>query len=172
MSRILTAAGMTVPHEQMGRDGTVSSFFTVDDYWYARGAHRDGRRSTWSFDIVAHQVRHPLGVIGSLAEYGYAQWWHWQEKHTGVSMDLDPVERATRFWLRWTELADEHADMTYPIENPEVAWAVWAAKFDLGPMPDMGAVGQSRHREFGWDDIPESLRGAVELRAREYRYVG
>lgn len=172
MSRMLTAAGMTVPHEQMGADGTISSFFTVDDYYYCRGAHRDGRRSAWTFDVMAHQVRHPLGVIASLADYRYAPWWHWQEKHTGVSFDLAPVERATEFWLRWTSLADDVAPMRYQIEQPKGAWAYFAEKFGLGEMPDTGPVGQSRNAmALSWNDLPAEQRGDVLERAAEYGYA-
>lgn len=170
MSRLLTKCGLTVPHEQLGKHGSVSSFLAVDDYWYP--LTHEVRRSDVDFDVAFHQIRHPLRVISSLASYDRKIWWHWQEKHTGISMDMDPVERAALFWIRWTDLCDKQTwTMVYRIEELPRIWTEFSRHVGIDcDMPDLGTtVGQRKHRELGWEALGV-LRGPVERKAVQYGY--
>ena len=59
MSSLMRKTGLDMPHEVMGRDGMVG--------WQQA-------RDTSGFDIVLHQVRHPLRAISSAQTIRIGSW--------------------------------------------------------------------------------------------------
>lgn len=176
------SAGLNIGHEGVADDGLVCSFFAVDDYYYG-GAHAKAlkggvrpRRGAITFDHVWHLVRHPLLFVESLltGPLGIA-WWHWQEKHTGVSFDMDPTERAAKFWLRWNEIVEPQAKWRFRIEDFDQLWPNVTARLGLPPceMTDSVAerLGQqtTRRVSVAWEDLGD-LQEPVRLKAQEYGY--
>ena len=169
MAKLLTGLGLDVGHECEGRDGVVSCFFSVDDYWYPWGRHST-RLGQWEFDTTIHVVRHPLGVIGSMASPPFCDkraWWHWQEKHTGVSWETEPVARSAQFWLKWTALSRLQAANEVCIERAREMWPQTLPPLSDEAIPHAGA---SAHRELGWEDLGEWAE-PVAKRAAEYGYA-
>ena len=156
MAQTLRKIGLRAAHEGDAEDAVVSSYFAVDDYYYHGGKHRK-RLSSVPFTHRFHQVRHPLGVIGSIAEFNNASWWHWQEKHSGVSYDETPVVRAARYWIRWNlMIRAQRLDWTYRIESLPVLWPEFMDRLGIDPatpQPVIPQVGKSEHRKVTWDEL-------------------
>ena len=132
---VLRRAGLDIGHEVVRDDGTVSSLFVADDYYYP-GQDPGGRRSEFAFDHVFHQTRHPLAAIASIAAFMPITWWHWQEKHTGVSYDLPPLSRAARAWLGFNRLAeDADPELRFRVEALPEVWPEVASRLSLGETP-------------------------------------
>ena len=169
LARSLLNAGVRCHHEVMGRDGSVSHFLAVDDYYYA-GMHQEGRRD-FEFEHIWHQVRNPLHAIPSIAKHiTKRSWWHWQEKHTGVSYDETPLRRAALFWLRWNSLCnDNDPGLTYRIEDAPLDLMGKILGVEMAPLERI------RHgvavEPIGWDEL-EELAEPIRLLAKEYGYDG
>ena len=164
---------MKIEHEKMGRDGTVSSWFAVDTYYYPR--NHSGRRSDFRFGIVLHQVRHPLDVISSLETAIPASWWHWQQALTGVSKESEHA--AARFWLRWNELCEESgADLVYRIEDigevwPQLSRLIFGEERPLPPVrTDYGRLRRRNRKAVTWKDLGP-WEEPVRKKAAEYGYA-
>ena len=175
MARVLRAAGVQVGHERVGREGSVSSYFVADDYWYGGKEHMGGRLRDFAFDHVWHQVRHPLAAISSIANLCPVSWWHWQEKHTGVSYDLPPIERGTAAWLAFNELAErQKPELSFTIEHMEHSWPILATRLGIEgtPLPDVPyADTRSTHPKLKvtWEALG-SYESRVRDLARHYGY--
>lgn len=180
-ARICSKLGLNVQHERVGAGGTVSSYFVVDDYWY-QGAHsrnRHERRSEFKFDHVWHQVRHPLNVIGSMFGHNVLlrNWWHWQEKHTGISFDSPPLVRAARFWIDWNEkIGAQNPDIRYRIEDIEFVWPELMERLGMQgtDLPPVDKKTNSRpHEPVTWRDLQiedRDLSDRVKRIAEKYGY--
>lgn len=172
-AEVLRQMGVKVEHERMGRDGTVSSWFTVDDYYYPR-AH-GGRRADFEFDCVVHQVRHPLDVIGSLETAMNPAWWHWQQAHTGISKESDYP--GARFWLAWNEMCEQQpTDLAYRVEAMDEAWVglSWLLFGEVRSLPsvskEMGRLRRPNRKTPSWDDLGPYAED-VKKKAAEYGYA-
>lgn len=158
MNRVLRNAGVDVGHEHMKREGTVSMFFAVEDVWYP-GKHwnDDGgvedeqrqRRSDYVFGEVWHIVRDPRRVIPSLCTHSFQRFiWPWQERHTGISAGLYPVEvRAMRFWVAWNELIEknESVDLFFRVEDIDARWSEMRERLGITDCPEVPPV----ERDYG-----------------------
>lgn len=148
----------------------------VDDYYYWISGHQSHRRAHLEPDLVFHQVRHPLAAIGSLATMNKGGFWHWQEKHTGISGDMDRVVRAARFWLEWNRICEaQRPDFTYRIED--LPWVELCARLGLRhqPLPGISrGLGKSSKAEpLSWDELAKRtgpIGERVMERARDYGY--
>lgn len=178
-TQILQNVGVGVCHESMGRNGTVCSFHAVDDFHSPCGRAHKERRSIKKFDLVWHQVRHPLRVVESIETQMSTAWWHWQEKHTGASLDERPFERSAHFWFRWNEIIenDPEVSLRYRLEAIEDSWPVMMLQLGLsektrmpvGVSKIMGCIKNPDRREVVWDDLGEWAE-PVRLKAKEYGY--
>jgi hypothetical protein len=177
MARILLASGLEVRHEDMGKDGTVSCFFAVDDYYY-HGRHHD-RLAVCEFDVRLYQTREPLATIGSLTEFHKTWFWHWQQKHTGISGDEEPLTRAARFYDAWSDLCEAaQNDLQYRIEDLDAAWPrisdLLGLSIEHPPIPVTEKnIGASDHIEVTWDDLKSVsplLYTRTRQRAERYGY--
>jgi hypothetical protein len=111
----------------MGADGMASWFMAADDPEPPSGPSV----LDYTFDVVIHQVRHPLKVIASMAQFilqhgkrapGYI------ERHV-PDMKLSPEEqnhldfksqlilKASRYWYHWNLMAEARADIVVSVEN-------------------------------------------------------
>ena len=68
------------------------------------------------FDLVLHQMRSPLDVIGSLLTLTRGSW-DFVDNKIGIYHLDDPVLRATRYWIEWNNHAAEIADYSYRLED-------------------------------------------------------
>jgi hypothetical protein len=149
-----------IGHERGGSCGISSSFFAVFD-WHYPGAHR-APLERYRFDQVWHQTRYPLNAISSMADKMPDSWWHWQEKHSGVSGDLEPVGlRCALFWIRWNRLVEENhlVAWQYRIEDarrlwPEMCKRLGLPECDYTPDDDHGHNKKKDDRhQFSWDEM-------------------
>jgi hypothetical protein len=116
------AAGVRALHEAKGRDGQVSCYLTVDDWWnpYLQSG---GKRSDYMNPLLIHIIRHPLTCISSLVAFNHPQFWHWQQGHTDIVYRPDSLSFAAKFWLRWHEIIErQNPDARFRVEHGESDW--------------------------------------------------
>lgn len=168
VSSLLVQSGVRAFHEKMGRDGTVSCLFAVDDFWYP-GGHQE-RPSQLRFDHVFHMVRHPLAAVASLALLERKDFWHWTQLHTGLRYEEEgPLRHAAKFWLRWNELVEKlNPEWTFRVESD--FWAELCERIGLGlrERPDVRRH-ESSHPAIGWESL-EELAPALQRAAERYGY--
>lgn len=126
--------GLDIRHERpvppngvMGADGVASWFMAADDPEPPSGPSACNFR----FDIVLHQVRHPLKVIASMAQFILRQGKRapgYIERNAPATI-LSPDEcrqlasreqlllKASRYWLHWNLMAETKADRLVRIED-------------------------------------------------------
>jgi hypothetical protein len=155
MALCLRAMGFDVGHEAPRDDGVVSSVWAVEDAFYPP-FHSQSRPA---FDLVLHQVRHPLNCIASLTT-ARKDSWEWNARHIDLDLSESVVEVAASYWIQWNLLCEELASFTYQIET--VGARGW---------PTVSKTTNSRkHRRIDWTDLGLY---EVEVRwlARRYGYV-
>jgi hypothetical protein len=109
---VLRRLGLDVGHERIGRDGVASWCLipgAVETPW--------GPSSTdLTFEVVLHQVRHPLAVINSVATLKDSSW-RFIYEHVPVSPH-DPIAlRGAAYWYHWNAAAERRATLTYRVEG-------------------------------------------------------
>src|SRR5687768_4502287 len=131
-SEVWKRQGLDVSHENplppngwMGKDGIASWYMAVDDPNPPFGPSGAG----YEFDFVIHQVRHPLKVIASVAQFvlkdplsfDYIERNAPQTRLRSPENLMPPKEqsllRAARYWYYWNLVAHAKADVTVPVEN-------------------------------------------------------
>ena len=133
-ARVWQSLGLDIRHERpvppngvMGTDGAASWYMAADDPKPPSGPST----LDYTFDVIIHQVRHPLKVIASMAQFilqhgkrapGYI------ERHV-PDVILSPEEqnqldfksqlilKASRYWYHWNLMAAAKADKTVSVEN-------------------------------------------------------
>jgi len=103
-SKVLGLAGLDVGHEKDGRHGRVD--------W--RCVHDPSARGR--YDVVLHQVRHPLRVIESFHTAGKVSW-RLVSKADPAIVGGPLLRDCARYWVRWNLAAEEMASMTYRVED-------------------------------------------------------
>jgi len=156
----LTNARFPVGHERSGSRGISSSFFAAHD-WHYPGVHRAPLKQ-YQFDQVWHQTRHPLKTISSMADKMSDQWWHWQEKHSQVMGDVEPIGlRCALFWISWDCLVEENhpGAWQYRIEDVKSLWPEMCDRLGIEPCEytpgeDHGHNKKKDDRhQYSWDEI-------------------
>jgi hypothetical protein len=126
--------GLDIRHERpvppngvIGADGAASWFMAADDPEPPSGPSV----LDYQFDVVIHQVRHPLKVIASMAQFILRQGKHapaYIERNVPETK-LGPAEqkyleprqqlilKASRYWYHWNLLAEAKADKTIKVED-------------------------------------------------------
>lgn len=171
VTRALQQTGIRVQHERLGVDGTVSALYCVEDFYYNREVRPPPRLSSVQFGQMWHLVRDPMDCIPSLAKNLLPRFWHWQEKHTGIPGDLEPVIlRCALFWEAWNRICETLPDVQrvriehLAEDQPSVAHAQCIEMQTL--------VGASKHPRLDFEQIPDlAVREAVQKRAMTYGYV-
>ena len=133
-TKLWQSIGLDIRHERpvppngvMGADGVASWFMAADDPKPPSGPSS----LDYTFDVIIHQVRHPLNVISSMAQFifqhgrrapGYI------ERHV-PDTKLSPDEKnhfdfkqqlilkASRYWYHWNLMAEEKAGKIVRIED-------------------------------------------------------
>lgn len=133
-TEIWRALGLDIRHERpitpngvMGADGMSSWFMTVDDLQPPSGPSAVG----YKFDLVIQQVRHPLKVIASVAQFilrdGLYAPGFIERNVPEITLSFDQREnfdyreqlilRAARYWYYWNRLAEKKADIFVQVEH-------------------------------------------------------
>ena len=173
ISNVLRKAGLGVKHERVGSHGTASWYFAVNDTapvlpHEKHKRHANGEtRGDFCFEVVLHQVRHPLKVIASAKEILHSKDWLFIAKHIGVHPGLPPLNRGMRYWLWWNaKVARMMPEHTYRIEDIEAEWPTICRLLGMPaqPLPDVSremnsATGHLLPKPLSW--------GALEAMSRE-----
>lgn len=165
----LQRCGLDVGHERYGRDGIVSGFYAVDAPRYP-GRHPNPRPL---FDVVLHQVRHPLRTIASVTT---GRSMTWAQPFVPVEPGASTLRWACYYWLAWNRAAEGQAAFTYRIEALEAAWPKLqeALGFDAGYSVTAGiprAINARRHRRVTWAGVHRAAPEIyADIRALALRY--
>lgn len=175
LSKTLLAAGYDIPHECMGRHGTVSMFFHSDHDWYpfipwatdhkGRKAHIGERRSDFRFNSVMHLVRHPLQVEASMRSIltRLEMFWAQDVGVLSVPFDLRPAKlRNLFYWRDVVAHCERVADYTVPLQQMVEVPYRWQrllaeAELPIVPMPKLPATNKSsgfkKHDPMDWSEV-------------------
>jgi hypothetical protein len=151
-AEVFRALGLDIHHERdpvgshdCGRDGFASWFLTVDDPQPPYGPSASG----CEFLHTIHQVREPLRVIASFAQFILQKGQKspaFLEKHIpgfleGIdNPDLSAKEKllllSSRYWYHWNLLAEKKASETIQVEKLELQLPRLSADLGLDYRPD------------------------------------
>lgn len=193
--------GLDIRHERpvppngvMGEDGIASWYMAVDDPYppYGPGGYQ------YSFDYIIHQVRHPLKVIASVAQFilrvdansrQYIERNCAETRLTDKQMQLGDGERlvlqSALYWYYWNQLAESKADITLQVEKltsnlPRLCQEIGVEyrSDDLDKIPNTVNERQNYIREtpwvLSWEDIKqldEKLYVNIFEQAKRYGYL-
>jgi len=108
---VLRNLGLDVMHEGSGKDGSVSAFLAKPDVelppWHGPAIDH--------YDLVLHQVRHPVAVVASMRPSS-GHFWAFVKRHASVR-SASLLRRSMEYWLVWNRVAEARAQMTYRIED-------------------------------------------------------
>lgn len=175
MATVLRSVGLDVGHEQMGRDGAVSGIWAVDSDSYPK-FHQQGPRP--HFDLILHQVRHPLHTIGSVTTGSQAAW-EFNSRFVPINLEESVLIRSAKYWFYWNRMVEAQAVFTYRIENLREVWPHLMEL--LGHAADYEqithfsqAMNSRKHREVTWEamekEVPVWLVRAIKVLGRFYGY--
>jgi len=168
----LRTCGLDVRHERMGADGIVSSFFCFNAPRYP-GRHPQRRPK---FDIVLHQVRHPLKSIASIQT---GRSWAWTCQFLPVGQKAPLLKRACYNWLIFNEEAERISQWTYRIEVLPEVWPELAARLHIdATFATVAAIPRNintrPHSAISWEMVdaaaPE-ISDRIRAAAQRYGYV-
>lgn len=132
-ARLFSELGMDIMHELdrhsselKGKDGFASWFMVVDDPSPPQGPSSQD----YQFQYVLHQVRHPLAVIASFAQFILQKGSRSPEfiekyipdfkkglENTDLTVKQKLVLQAARYWYEWNVLALHKATDTIRLES-------------------------------------------------------
>src|SRR5580698_4937223 len=117
ISHVLSAAGLDVRHEIMGKDGVASWLLGVD----AESVPWGPRRRDFRFRTILHQIRHPLAVISSAQTFTQVSW-GFICQHIRCELEEPLALRCAKYWRYWNEQIEPEADWRYRVEDVQVIW--------------------------------------------------
>lgn len=186
---LITACGHWCSHERKFREGRAWSLLpaTIESSW-AAAPHLAGLDAH-----VVHQVRHPLAVVAScLARGTFAgkrrRSARWAAKAHPATFNRgdDHVTRIVRYWVRWNQLIEAHAQRRWRLEDlvtsPLGAELVADTLTQLGRPVELGRAAAASDLipaanaspavpTVSWDDIPRSTpRREARRMAKRYGY--
>lgn len=179
ISQALTAAGLDVRHEYLGKDGSAS--------WYMNAESADapyGCCSTMGlrFTHIFHQVRHPLKTIASINHSSHASSFAYVAVYV-PEIDLAHDSRliqTAKYWYYWNLLAEAKAEWRYRIEDIDAVWDEIGLR--LGVFLDRSALDQISRKtntrgdtgKLTWKqlkaNIPADLFADIQSMALRYGY--
>ena len=178
-SEVWKGQGLDVRHENplppngcMGKDGIASWYMAVDDPNPPFGPSAAG----YEFDFVLHQVRHPLKVIASVAQFvledplsrDYIERNAPQTRLLAAECSMPRKEQsllqASRYWYYWNRLAHAKANMRVQVENLIASLAEICSRLGISYTPKVAdEVSTSTHGRYlylneaywviTWEDI-------------------
>jgi hypothetical protein len=151
-AEVFRALGLNILHErdvvanqECGRDGYASWFLTVEDPQPPFGPNAVG----CEFQYILHQVRDPLKVIASFAQFILQKGQKspaFLEKHVpdflegmdnpDLSLKEKLILQSSRYWYHWNLLAEEKASGTIQIEKLELLLPRLSADLGLAYKPE------------------------------------
>lgn len=188
MSNLLRKAGLNVPHEVCGRDGTVSHYFSVDSEWYPAAPwqekqgkkHVGERRSDYEFEHVWHVVRHPLKVIPSIARIFGGVDWEFYEDNGVIPRGIEPVmRRSMAFYLAQNNICEAQAEYRFRIEDVASEWkrisrTLFNEEREMPQLRQMNkGTGFRKALAITWDTLDKvdpKMAAMVYAMARRYGY--
>ena len=94
--------GIDVRHERVGKNGGIG--------WPMMD------RDPADFDLVLHQVRHPLFVFRSLGTHDKSLWRR-VARHVGPLPPGKTLQRYMHYWVNWNLMAESRASFTYRLAD-------------------------------------------------------
>ena len=172
MARALQRCGLDMPHERLGRDGTVSSLYCFDAPWYPGKKHAVPRPE---FDVILHQAREPLASIASIQT---GRSWDWTCQFLPVGEDAPLLQRACYNWLVFNEEAERQAVLTYRIEALEKVWPTLQRLIGFNAPYSVIAdlprtINSRKHSDVTWGEVKEAapeIYDAIRGAAGRYGY--
>jgi hypothetical protein len=114
ISSLTGKLGLDMPHElQMGRNGIVSWLLaaqTEDVPW-------GPKFSKCEFDVILHQVRHPLKTISTMRTAMPASWRYIQKNAPSIKREDSVLSKSMKYWVHWNLKAEAMSSWTYRIED-------------------------------------------------------
>ena len=175
ISHLLSAAGLDIAHETMGKDGIASWLLAVDSPYVDYGPLRRHFR----FHNILHQTRDPLAVISSMQTFQISSW-RYICRHIPCSMDEPLLLRCATYWRYWNLQAESGATWQYRIEDIDRVWdelcerlAIPVDRAVLASVPRAINTRHGNYRRIGWDELAaldESLCLSIKEQAARYGY--
>lgn len=175
MASLLSAAGLHVGHETMGRDGIASwllAAMPAPPGWGPPG-------ECFHFQTVLHQVRQPLAVIASMQTAQLASWRYICE-HIPCSLEDPLLFRCATYWREWNLKAESIATWRYRLEDIDYVWEDLCAHLGLTCSREVLDTvrrdvnsRKGRYQNVSWDDLKtldRSLCLAIQEQAVRYGY--
>lgn len=197
---VLQAVGLDMPHEVLGKDGTVSWKHIAPGEFVVIGKQRTQTIPVIDFTHIIHQVRHPLAVIASSQTFSESTWAYmeqrlglpplparkWPSPGSGPFSIRDKrrpalIRRGMRTWLGWNGLIESRAEWRFQIERLDELFPELLTRIGLPPRP-VPDVPRSRqdsrrdrkgHRPVSCDDLyaaDATLAEQLVEMARRYGY--
>lgn len=168
ITHVLNNLGIYVQHEKRGRDGTV-------DWHQAKNLGKIEHR----YDVILHQVRHPLKVISSCQTISNRSW-NIIGKEIPIRDRDSLILKCMKYWYYWNKFVDNCCDWTYQLEqikNEEV-FVKFCSYVGVAPHKLALDVMQSdynkrSHDNLSWDDLRKEnkkLTSNIMGLARIYKY--
>jgi len=177
ISTLFIEHGLDVRHEVWGKDGIAwFGLASCCNFW--RGFEFCPPETRRRHPVV-HQVRHPLGVIGSLATFSEEALRQIERSIPLRPANPHPLIRYMHVYLCYNRLAQGRACYTYRVENIRQEFDVLCrmAGFDATLKPDFITSEQTHarpHRAVSWADLEKadaSLASEVQAMAVGYGYT-
>jgi hypothetical protein len=118
-SYVMQAIGLDMPHEKYGKDGIVSPIHTFDR----------------EFDVVLHQVRHPLRSLETMGTLIPGTWQRLAVKVGSIPGPYNSFKNMMRLWVEWNNEIDLISDYCYQVEEIERNWTSILKHLDVKPCP-------------------------------------
>lgn len=156
IATVLRKCGLDVGHEGLGESGIVSGFYCFDADWYPNDRHPVPRPQ---FDLILHQVRHPLRVIASMQT---THSWEWACQFLPIDESAPLLQRCCYNWLIPNETAERQAAFTYRIENLEGVWSELQRLIGFDASYKIAAslpndINSRPHGNVTWNDVQKAV---------------
>jgi len=128
------------------------------------------------FDVVLHQVRHPLAVIASSTTLSHLTTNH-LKKYLNIPEPSirhhQPLKLCMRSWIGWNRIIEEQAIWRFQLEALPEVFPEFCRQLGIPvqPMPRLGKKNTRRHPSLTWDDLyAEDVALAKEVRELAIAY--
>lgn len=186
MAHMLKQCGLDTPHEQLGVDGTVSTYFCVP--WIKSIPWSSGKQahvgmelaSDFQFEIIIHQVRHPLDCIASAVKIVNKPHQEWMIEHDFIpEYSGTKLHRMMQMWLNINQVVEQRTNVRVRIEDGVKAVRKIAKEVRFIVPTDLElkhmhkASGYNKPKKLTWDDLireDKSLATEIKKLAKHYGY--
>lgn len=159
MAALCRSLGFAVGHEVVLADGVSSFQYAVGtDTVPFHSCQQNKGRNCWTFDVMIHVVRHPLGVIASTAFTDMNGAVEWQSRFIDVDLQASRVRQAVQTYIGWNKMIEPQADVRIPVERAaeELPFALrmYEGTGDKvrGPVPPTNTNGR-KHPPITWAEL-------------------